>query len=149
MKMIRSPRKLGALAPLLLLSACGSSSQTSQGKQADAAKARLLAAADTAAEGEGGHAKRVEAVETTWGNAADLTGHTDANQGEGVWVVQISGGHYVCQACPGPPGASAPTGDYLTMVLRATDFQTTDGGIGPSATNVAALGDVQVLRNIG
>jgi hypothetical protein len=108
--------------------------------------AKLLAAADAAARSNGGEAKRVEVVQTTRGKAANLTGHGSQNQGEAVWVVQVSGDHYVCGLCSNP-GATVPKGDYITIVLRVSDYEDTDGGLESRATDLAAMGDVQVLRN--
>jgi hypothetical protein len=137
---------LAALAVLLSPSACGSQTASPAANGDDATRTRLLAAADTAAKSNGGEAKRVEGVETTRGKAADLTGHSNLDQSEDIWVVQVSGDHYICGACSMPPGATAPKGDYITMVLRASDFESTDGGLGPHSTDLAALGDVQGLR---
>jgi hypothetical protein len=141
------PQKFAAAAVVLALSACGSASSSLSAGTGDSTKDRLLTAADAAAKSNSGEAKHVEAVETTRGKAADLTGRSNLDQSEVVWVVQVSGDHYICGACSMPAGASAPQGDYLTMVLRASDFQSTDGGIGPHATDLSALGDVQVLRD--
>ena len=129
----------------LSLTACG----TSNGSPAasDPTKDRLLAAADRAATANGGEAKHVEAVETTRGTAADLTGHSNQNQDEQVWVIQVSGGKYTCVYCHHPSGASPPGGRYITIVLRASDFESTDSGMGPSATDLSALGHVEVLRD--
>ena len=144
---MRFSLRLATFAAVLSLSACGTQSGTAAGDVGDeATKVRLLAAADAAAKGDGGVARRVEAVETTRGKAADLTGHSNLDQSEALWVVQISGDHYVCSACSVPYGAAAPEGDYITIVLRASNFENTDGGLGP-ATDLAPLGDVQVLRS--
>jgi hypothetical protein len=144
-------RRLLAVLVTALLVSCGASSGSPgvAGDSPDPQRARLLAAADAAAERDGGKAKRVEAVETTRGAAADLTGHSNQDQGERVWVVQVSGDHYTCDSCSRPSGASAPSGTYLTLVLRASDFQGTDFGMSPQPTDLAALGDVQVLRADG
>lgn len=136
----RSMRLL-ALPLVLVLASCGASS----GAVRDATSDRLLAAADSAAHRNGGEAKHVEAVETTRGKAADLTGHSNQNQDEDVWVVQVSGDHYRCDVCSHPAGAQAPRGDVITIVLRASDFQATDGGLGPR-TELSAFGEVRVLR---
>jgi hypothetical protein len=144
---VRISPSLAAVALVLSLSACGSQSASVAADGDESAKARLLAAADAAAKRNGGEAKRVEAVETTRGKAADLTGHSNQNQSEGVWVVQVSGDHYLCGACSVPYGGTAPKGDYVTIVLRASDFESTDGGLGPQATDLAALGEVKVLRD--
>ena len=135
------------LLAALTLTSCGSGSAPSLGDEKVPDRNRLLAAADAAAHSDGGKARKVEAVETTRGKAADLTGHSNLDQSEVVWVVQVSGDHYGCGACRIPAGASPPQGDYITMVLRASDFESTDGGLGPRATDLSALGDVQVLRD--
>lgn len=130
-----------------MLAACGTASSLSA--PADPARDKLLAAADRAAKANGGTARHVEAVETTRAKAADLDGHSNRDQTEAIWVVQVSGDHYICGACSMPPGAKAPEGDYITMVLRASDYESTDGGMGPRAANLASMGDVEVLRNDG
>lgn len=140
------PPRLVTVALALSLSACGSQSASVAADGDPSAKARLLAAADAAANRNGGKAKRVEAVETTRGKAADLTGHSNQNQNESVWVVQVSGDHYLCDLCSVPYGAKAPQGDYITIVLRSSDFENTDSGLGSQATDLAALGEVKVLR---
>jgi hypothetical protein len=145
---VRARTSLAALVVIASLSGCGSEGMPVAAGEASTAQ-RLLAAADAAAKSNGGRAKHVEAVETTRGKAAELTGHSNSDQSEVVWVVEVSGDRYVCGACSMPAGAAAPHGDHLTMVLRAADFQSTDGGIGPAATDLAALGDVQVLRDGG
>ncbi len=132
---------------MLSLAACGTQSGQTAADSQDPTTAKLLAAADAAAKSDDGEAKHVEAVKATRGKAADLTGHSSDNQDEVVWVVQVSGDHYTCGACSVPAGAHAPSGDYLTLVLRASDLMGTDGGIGPKATDLSALGKVEVLRD--
>jgi hypothetical protein len=77
----------------------------------------------------------------------DRFAYPHLEQSEDIWSVQASGDHYICGACSMPPGATGPKGDYITTVLRASDFESTDGGLGPHSTDLAALGDVQVLRD--
>jgi hypothetical protein len=140
---------LSATGVALLLAACGTaSSGPNAGAGAhDPVQQRLLAAADAAAKNNGGAAKYVEAVETTRGTAADLTGHSNQNQAEQVWVIQVSGDDYTCNVCSRPAGASAPKGKYITIVLRASDYESTDGGLGPAPTDLSAFGHVEVLRD--
>ena len=137
--------RLFALPLTLVVAASFSACGSHAGSVRDATTERLLAVADQAAKRDGGEAKRVEAVRTTRGTAADLTGHSNQNQGEDVWVVQVSGDHFRCDLCSHPYGATAPTGDYITIVLRASDFEGTDGGLGPK-TDLSAFGEVRVLR---
>jgi hypothetical protein len=144
---MRTSCVLTALVAALSLTACGQERAASSADGSGIPKDRLLAAADAAAERSGGEAKRVEAVETTRGTAADLTGHSNLQQEEKVWVVQVSGDEYLCGACSVPYGASAPTGKYLTLVLRASDYENTDFGMSPNATRLAAFGPVAVLRD--
>jgi hypothetical protein len=46
-----------------------------------------------------------------------------------------------------PRRAAAPGGRFITLVLRASDFESTDSGIGPTATDLRPLGHVEVLRD--
>ena len=129
---------------VVLLASCGTSD--SPGSD-DPATQHLLAAAERAAKNNGGEAKHVEAVKTTRGKAADLTGHSNLDQTEEVWVVEVSGDDYTCNVCSHPNGAGAPKGRYITLVLRASNFEYTDGGLGPEAIDLSAFGAVEVLRD--
>ena len=107
----------------------------------------ILAAADRAAKGNGGVARRVEAVKTTRGGADEYTGYPGQNRDEVVWVVQISGSHYLCRVCSTPRNnLRAPRGDYITLVLRASDWEGTDAGMAAQPSDLRKLGKVQVLR---
>jgi hypothetical protein len=141
-------RLMAGVALALLAPACGSGS-TTRFAEGDQVRERLLAAADAAAEANDGEARQVEAVKTTRGIAADVTGHSNQAQDEEVWVVQVSGDAYTCKFCSGPPGAKTPTGRYLTLVLRASDFEGTGSGIGPNGSDLSRFGDVEVLRSDG
>jgi hypothetical protein len=107
---------------------------------------RLLAAADHAAAASNGNAGRVEAVESTRSKANELLSGATGMSDEDVWVVQVEG-VFVCTVCHHPPGAAAPTGHFITMVLRQSDFESTDSGIGPQKSDLSKLGDVTVLRS--
>jgi hypothetical protein len=146
MMLLTAPR-LTALAVAVCLSGCGSQPASLATGVSDSTKHRLLAAADSAAKSNGGKAKRVEAVETSRGKASDLTGNSNLDQSEKLWVVQVSGDHYVCGLCSHPSGVKSPQGDYITLTLRASDFAGTDFGLSPRATDLAALGEVHVLRS--
>jgi hypothetical protein len=138
---------LAGLVVLLALAGCGTRSAVSPAGDRNPAEQRLLAAADAAADRNGGKANHVEAVMTTRGTAADLTGHSSLSQDEELWVVQVSGDDYTCLLCSGPRGSVAPKGRYLTLVLRVSDYEGTDFAIAPKATDLAALGRVDVLRD--
>jgi hypothetical protein len=55
-------------------------------------------------------------------------------------------GHFVCDACSGPPGARAPTGSVITLVVDARSGRDTDGGIGNRYPPLAKLGPVTTDR---
>ena len=140
--MDRAARSAAALSCVLLVACTGSR------KVSSLPEARpILAAADQAAKDDGGLARRVEAVKTTRGVADDYTGHGNQNRDEVVWVVEVSGSHYVCRHCSAPSGdVPAPRGDYFFMVLRASDWVGTDGGLEDQPSDLGKLGKVEVLR---
>jgi hypothetical protein len=51
-------------------------------------------------------------------------------------------GHFVCGSCSAPPGAKAPTGSVITLVVDARSGRGTDGGIGNRYPPLAKLGPV-------
>ena len=68
---------------------------------------------------------------------------------DGVRVFLITmRGHFAANAAPGPPGAAAPTGRYLSLVVDAKTFQVLDSGLSPKPPPVspASLGPVTNLR---
>lgn len=146
LRLMNVRRHLAALVVVLALAACGTEA-AGQRSSADSRERRLLAAADAAGKNNGGEAKRVEVVRTIRGGASDLTGHSNQAQDEAVWVVQVSGDDYSCGSCPRPAGAPAPTGRFLTLVLRASDYKSTDFGMLPNRTDLARLGQVELLRD--
>jgi len=140
-------RHLAALVVLLAVGACGNGPQQAADDLPEDTKAHLLRAADRTASANGGQAVRVKAVETTRGAAADLTGHSNLEQQERIWVVQVSGDTYECQTCSRPFGVTAdPSGHVIEIVLRSTDWQATDFRIGEHRTDLAVFGEVHVLR---
>lgn len=60
-------------------------------------------------------------------------------------------GHFTATAVPVPPGAKAPAGRYLSLVIDAETFQGLDFGIGPKPPPVppASLGPVTYLADGG
>jgi len=57
-------------------------------------------------------------------------------------------GHFVCGLCSVPPGAHAPTGTYLSLVIKAKTFEGTDSGISPKPPPLLAahFGPVTYLK---
>jgi hypothetical protein len=64
-----------------------------------------------------------------------------------VYLVTIKG-HFTAVAFTGPPGARAPTGTYLSMVIDAKAFQGLDFGLSPKPPPVApaSLGPLTFLK---
>ena len=145
---VLSMRWLPGLLVLLLLAACGQSGaggSVAIGGPDPSVQRRLLQAADRAAGANNGRAERVEAVASTRSKANMLLSGATGMSDEDVWVVQVQG-TFVCDVCSRPRGAAAPTGHFITMVLRQSDFETTDSGIGPNKSDLSKLGAVTVLR---
>ena len=55
-------------------------------------------------------------------------------------------GRFIAREATGPPGAKAPTGRYLVLVLDARTFQQSDFGIGPKHADLSQLGIVTALH---
>jgi hypothetical protein len=53
-----------------------------------------------------------------------------------VYLVTVKG-HFVARAASMPPGAHAPTGTYMSMVINAQTFAGLDFGLGPKPPPVA------------
>ena len=54
-------------------------------------------------------------------------------------------GNFTANGASGPPGAPAPTGSVITLVVDATTGQVTDGGIGNRYPPLATLGRVTTV----
>lgn len=111
---------------------------------------RLTAIASRAAKANGDSApSSTTAVLTT--HAKALTSATPgdlipAADGTLVFLVTMRG-HFVANAAPVPPGAAAPTGRYLSIVVHARTFQVLDDGLSPKPPRIssASLGPVTYL----
>ena len=154
---------LAGLIPILAAAACGSMSGTAvtashqvtvaePGQPVPAsAVPRLTAMADRAVTLNGGYPVAwATAVVTT--HAKALTSATPGDlipndEKTVVYLVTIKG-HFVCDLCTGPPGSSAPTGSYLSLVVDAKTFYGTDSGLGPKPPPVApaSLGPITYLN---
>jgi hypothetical protein len=67
-------------------------------------------------------------------------------EGVPVYLVTMQG-HFTDNRASGPPGAKAPAGTYLSMVLTARNFMGTDFGLSdaPPPVSPASLGPVSYL----
>jgi hypothetical protein len=64
-----------------------------------------------------------------------------------VYLVTVTG-HFVARAASVPPGADAPTGTYMSMVINAKTLAGLDFGLGPKPPPVApaSFGPVTYLK---
>jgi hypothetical protein len=63
-----------------------------------------------------------------------------------VYVIEMRG-HFVCNSCSVPSGASAPTGTVLTMILRARSLQQVDFGLSRQWKDLRVLGKPFAIRS--
>lgn len=109
-----------------------------------ATRAKLLAAAETAARENQGTVRRAVAVESTRSDASYyMTGATVAGN-EVVWVVQVSG-HFKCGNCFSV--TQAPTGTVITLDVDFKTFAVTGFGLGNRWFDLSHLGPVVGLQS--
>lgn len=76
--------------------------------------------------------------------AEQVTMQAGGTDDEPVYVVEFRG-HFVCARCSTPPGAGAPTGTVVTLILDASNLLDTDYGLSGRWTSLAPLGSVVTL----
>jgi hypothetical protein len=139
-----------ALASVLAAAGCGRSAAATGAPVPASAIPRLTAIAHRAATINGDPSPAwIAAVLTT--HAKALTSATPGDYVPGSAHVKVflitMRGHFTAREATGPPGAKAPTGRYLSLVIDAKTFQGLDFGIGPKPPPVlpASLGPVAYL----
>jgi hypothetical protein len=136
------------LACCLGLGSCASTSSSTAadggGDSHDVStRQRLLHLAERAAASMGGSIKSVQAVESRRSAAVRLTSGGIVRGNQPVWAIQIEGVHrFVCRVCSYPAGATPPGGRFLTFIVDAKTFATTDSGIGSPRVDLSNLGTV-------
>jgi hypothetical protein len=156
----RPGRVLGALAgaavvaSVLAAAGCGRVAATAGAPVPASAIGRLTAMAGRAATINGDAAPVwITAVLTT--RAKALTSATPGDYVPGSAHVKVflitMRGHFTAGDASLPPGAKAPTGRYLSLVINARTFQGLDFGISPKPPPVApgSLGPVTYLTGRG
>jgi hypothetical protein len=143
-----------ALASVLAAAGCGRSAAATGAPVPASAIPRLTAIAHRAATINGDPSPPwIAAVLTT--HAKALTSATPGDYVPGSAHVKVflitMRGHFIARDATGPPGAKAPTGRYLSLVIDAKTFQGLDFGIGPKPPPVppASLGPVTYLTGRG
>ena len=145
-----------ALACAVALAACASSSSpvpaasptsrhaTARTQDDDAQlRRRLWELATQTATSDGGGVATAEAVRSRHAAALRVTMGDVVEGDEPVSVIQVEGSsQFVCNACSRPPGAAAPRGRFLTLIVDATTLQALDDGIGPTRADLGRLGPV-------
>lgn len=143
-----------AMAPVLTAVGCGRAPAAPGVPIPASAIGRLTTIAHRAARinGDSGPAW-ITAVMTT--RAKALTSATPGDYVPGSAHVKVflitMRGHFTARGASVPPGANAPTGQYLSLVIDARTFQGLDFGIGPKPPPVppASLGPVAYLTGHG
>jgi hypothetical protein len=112
---------------------------------------QLTALAGRIAKGNGDASPAwVSAVTTTRRKALTSATPGDLVPGDAHTVVYLvtMKGHFTDNGASRPPGAKAPTGAYLSVVVDAKTFDPTDFGIGPHPPPVApaSLGPTTYLK---
>jgi hypothetical protein len=142
------------LASVLAAAGCGRSAAATGAPVPALAIPRLTAIAHRAAaiNGDPGPAW-IAAVLTTRAKALTSAAPGDYVPGSAhvkVFLITMRG-HFIARDATGPPGAKAPAGRYLSLVIDARTFQSLDFGIGPKPPPVlpASLGPVTYLTGRG
>jgi hypothetical protein len=137
----------------LAAAGCGASPAAAGAPVPARAIPRLTLIADRAAKASGDAAPAwMTAVLTTHAKALTSATPGDFVPGGGVRVFLVTmRGHFVANGAPGPSGAAAPTGRYLSLVVDATTFLVLDSGLSPAPPPVspASLGPVTYLAGRG
>jgi len=139
---------------MLAVAGCGGHAAASGARVPHSAIARLTAIARRAAAVNGdSHPEWITAVLTT--RAKALTSATPGDYVPGSARVRVflitMRGHFTAIGGPGPPGAKAPAGRYVSLVISARTFQGLDFGISPGPPPVppGSLGPVTYLAGGG
>jgi len=157
---LTAARPLSRLAAALACALAMASGLATAGCAGSAARAssQVPASAVSRLTGIGGRAAAVNgdtapswmtAVLTTRARALASATPGDFVSGAGdapVFLVTMRG-HFLATAASRPPGAAAPVGRYLSIVVDAQTFQVLDSGLSPSPPPVspASLGPVTYL----
>jgi hypothetical protein len=135
---------------MLAVAGCGGHPAASGARVPHSAIARLTVIARGAAAASGdSHPAWITAVLTT--RAKALTSATPGDEVPGSARVRVflitMRGHFTATDEPRPPGAKAPAGQYVSLVISARTFQGLDFGISPRPPPVppASLGPVTYL----
>jgi hypothetical protein len=161
LRIIRPPGRVlagladaAAVVPVLAAAGCGAAPVAAGAPVPAPAIGRLTAMAHRAATINGDPAPAwITAVLTM--RAKALTSATPGDYVPGSAFVKVflitMRGHFTARNATGPPGAKAPTGRYLSLVIDAKTFQGLDFGISPKPPPVppASLGPVTYLTGHG
>jgi hypothetical protein len=139
-----------AMAFVLSAAGCTKTSGTAGASIPASVIGRLTAIAHNAAIANSDPAPEwITVIKTTHAKALTVATPGDSVPGSGhaaVFLITMRG-HFVANDVSRPPGAKAPTGRYLSLVLDAKTFQELDFGLGPKPPPVALahLGRVTYL----
>lgn len=143
-----------AVASVLAVAGCGQTAAAAGTQVPAQVIGRLTAMAHRAAAINGDSAPAwITAVVTTHAKALTSATPGDYLPGSGhtkVFLITMRG-HFTARDATGPPGAKAPTGRYLSLVIDARTFRGLDFGISPGPPPVppASLGPLTYLSGRG
>ena len=113
---------------------------------APSTRAKLLAAARSAAQENHGTVTRAVAVETNRQEAVHYTSGATVTGGGLVWVVQVAG-HFQCASgCFGSPSTASPRGTVITLLIDTTTFQESGFALTSRWLDLSHLGIIVILR---
>jgi hypothetical protein len=131
--------KFAVLLTLAAIGACGPSSSDGLADPSVRAKLRALALQASSANGVPSP-KTMIAVYSPDDQAAESIISGDiVNDHVPVYVIEVTGGPFTCSSCSGPPGASPPQGNALTLNVDAQTYQVTDFGITPNVPDLTQI----------
>src|SRR5580698_2581238 len=135
--------KFAVLLALAVTSACGSNDPgATQGSLADpsvTAKLRALALQASSANGVPSPKTMIAVYSPDDQAAQEIISGDIVNDYVPVYVIEMTGGPFTCSGCSGPPGASPPQGNALTITVNARTFQVTDFGITPNVPDLTKI----------
>lgn len=109
---------------------------------------RLWHVAERAAQGMNGRIKSAQAVKSQHAAAVRLTSGAIVSGNRDVWAIQIEGVHeFVCRQCSRPLSARPPSGRFITIVIDAKTFESSDWGLASQSVDLSELGTIFELHS--
>jgi len=124
---------------LAAIGACGPSDPDGLADPNVRAKLRTLALQASSANGVPSPTTLMAVYSPDHQAAEEIISGDIVNDHVPVYVIEVTGGPFTCNACSTPAGASPPQGDALTLTVNAQTFQVTDFGITPNPPDLTKI----------